>query len=232
MSITTQTALEAADTWKRLAALVPTIELYLEPQRAKSEVRMPPGSKPPISIAASDLLMELDTAASFYVSALVMETHDVKRFPNGLAAQLALIGERFGHFTSGEEKLAIDYCDEAHELMRKVGMLIAAPPPPQWMGPCSECGEGQLWLDKTIRCDECKALVDLETWRAQLLRGVESRLMDREEILFALTMLGHRTRSETLRQWISRERLVPIVKDPERFRFADVLTVAKIDIAA
>lgn len=224
--ITTALALEASDTWKQLAALVPTIELYLEPQRAKSEVRLPPGSKPPINLMASDLLMELDTAASFYVSALVMETSDVKRFPDGLAAQLALIGERYGHFTSGEEKLATDYCDEAHELMRKVEQLVTRPAPPKFMGPCQQCDGGELWL-KSARpmaiCDQCDSAEDLGTVRQRLHGTLNAMLVRRKEIQPALKVLGSKVTTDAVHKWVQRGRLVPAIKEPEMFRMSDAL---------
>ena len=234
--IDTATALEASATWATLARLVPTIELYLTPRPGKSEVRLPPKSKPPIDLVASDLLAELDQSANFYMSALLMETNDVKRFPDGLAAQLALVGERHGHWTADtDEKIATDYCDEAHEMMRKVTALVAPQDPQRWAGECQTCNEGALWLDvakERIRCDACNSAVDMGTWRDELLRGAKARVMDREEILFALVCLGHRVKAATLRQWIHRGRLVPIIREPEAFRFDDVLTVAKIEVAA
>lgn len=229
--IDTTTALEAAETWATLARLVPTIELYLTPRPGKSEVRMPPSSKPPIDLVASDLLMELDIAASFYVSALVMETHDVKRFPDGLAAQLALVGERYGHFTAGEEKLAIDFCDEAHELMRKVSALVLQPAPPKWLGPCRECNNGDLWLKQAranATCDECNASIDMGTWREGLWRALESTLMERDQIAPAIRLLGGKCTPSTVRSWIHRGRLVPIIADSELFRFMDAVDLAHI----
>lgn len=233
--IDTKTAIEAAETWKALAKLVPTIELYLTPRPGKSEVRMPPSSKPPIDLVASDLLMELDIAASFYVAALVMETPDVKRFPDGLAAQLALVGERYGHFTGDEEKLALDYCDEAHELMRKVERLVIQPTPPQFMGPCLTACGGDLWLRSgriAATCDHCESEADLGAVREQLARALESRLMERAEIAPALRILGAHVTVNTVKSWITRGRLVPILREPQRFRFTDAADLAGVKVAA
>lgn len=259
--VDTPTALEASATWRRLGDLVPTIELYLEPRRGKSEVRMPPASKLPLDVVATDLLLELDQACDFYIAALMLETPDIKRFPDTLTARLHLVGQRFGHFTTATDTrnarvkgpdgkplkddngqyvreprtLGLDYCDEAHEYLNRTIALVVSPLPPQWLGPCRNCDGGELWMRpgrNTITCDQCKSAVDLGTWREGLMRALESRLMDREEILSALVILGHRVKLGTLRQWIHRGRLVPIIQEPERFRFADVLTVAKIDIAA
>lgn len=226
MTITTATAIEASDTWKQLAALVPTIELYLEPRRSKSEVRLPPGSKPPIDLVASDLLMELDLAASFYVSALIMETPDVKRFPDGLAAQLALVGERYGHFTTGEDKLAMDFCDEAHELMRKVERLVVQPAPPKFMGPCQQCDGGELWLKGTrpvAMCGQCDSAEDLGAVRERLHVTLNAMLVRRPEIQPALKVLGSKVTTDAVHKWVQRGRLVPAIKDPEMFRMSDAL---------
>lgn len=229
--IDTATALEAAETWKRLASLVATVELYLTPRPGKSEVRMPPASKPPIDLVASDLLMELDQAATLYVAALLMETPDVKRFPDGLAAQLSLVGERYGHWTNDpDEKIGLDYCDEAHELMRKVERLVLQPVPPQWMGPCQTCQEGDLWLKPErafVTCDECGSAEDLVVLRERLLERLRNSVVPRKEIAPALRLLGSKSSAKTVHQWVSRGRLVPIIRKPEAFRMADALELCK-----
>lgn len=235
MTIDTQTAIEASETWKRLAGLVATIELYLEPRRSKSEVRMPPASKPPIDLVASDLLMELDIAASFYVSALCMETKDIKRFPDGLSAQLGLIGERHGHFTSdADEKIAMDFCDEAHELMRKVERLVVQPAPPSFMGPCLTACGGDLWLRQgrvAATCDQCGSDADLGSVREQLSRALESRLMRRTEIAPAIKLLGGKVTNEAIKKWVQRGRLVPVVREPELFRLTHALDLAHLSVS-
>ena len=231
--IDTPTAIEAADNWRRLADLVPLVRLYLEPRRGHSEAgRTAPKSKPPIDLGASDLLFDLDTSASFYCSALLMETDDVKRMPDALEDQLRLIAKRYGHFTAdADEKIALDFCDEAHELMCKVEVLVIQPLPPQWAGPCAmgECDGGmfQSKAQGTARCDTCGALMTFGDWAEWLARKAEIVLMDRGEILDALKMLGHPTKTNTLVQWIARKRVLPATTKPEMFRLSEVLALAE-----
>lgn len=227
--------LEAAATWATLARLVPTIELYLTPRPGKSEVRLPPKSKPPIDLVASDLLAELDQSANFYLSALLMETPDVKRFPDGLAAQLALVGERHGHWTSdADEKIALDFCDEAHEMLRKVERLIVQPVPPRFMGPCLAACGGDLYLThgKIIAtCDQCGSAADPGSVRDQIFSALESRLMRRTELVPALRLLGGKVTNEALKKWVQRGRLVPVVREPEMFRLTDALDLAHLSVS-
>lgn len=258
VTVSTATAIEASETWKRLAGLVPTIKLYLEPRRGKSEVRMPAASKLPLDVIASDLLRDLDIAATFYVSALAMETPDIKRFPDTLEGMLRLTGERYGHFTTDtdtrkvvakgrdgrplkdedgrfyniERSLGFDYCDEAKELLAQVGKLVAQPLPPQWMGPCPMCDDGALWLRNAhaggIRCDTCKAAIDESLWRGNLWRALESRLMERSQIAPAIRLLGGKCSTATVRTWIHRRKLTPVLADSELYRFMDAMELAHI----
>jgi len=232
VTIDTTTALEAADTWKRLASLVPTIELYLEPTRSGgNSVRRPAQSAPPLSIHASDLLMELDVAASFYCSALMMETPDVKRLPHGLAAQLMLIGRRHGHFTADpDQKIALDFCDEAHDLLTKVIALIMKPLPPQWMGPCQACRGGDLWLKDGrayVTCDACSSVEDLQRLHERLHTTMRAMVVKRAEIAPALRLLGSKATANTVKAWVQRGRLVPVMREPEVFRMADALELCR-----
>jgi hypothetical protein len=231
--IDTPTAVEAADNWRILAELVPLVRLYLEPRRGHSEAgRTAPKSKPPIDLGASDLLFDLDVSASFYCSALMFETADVKRMPDALEDQLRLIAKRYGHFTADpDEKIALDFCDEAEELVRKVELLIVQPLPPQWAGPCAglECVGGmfQSKAQGTAKCDTCGALMTFSDWAEWLARKAEIVLMDRREILDALKMLGHPTERKTLDKWVTRKRVLAVTSAPEMFRLSEVLCLAE-----
>lgn len=276
--ITQETALAAAANWRLLSRLVPTVRLYLEPVRTGTGgARSLPKSKLPLSITASDLLFDLDQAASFYCSALLIETDDIRVLPGTLEEQLMLVADRHGHFTAprpeseGDDvrmvrvqdpewrpmpgvpkdarwlrdeagqyerkarRVALDFCDEAEELIAKVGWLVLQPLPPRYMGPClAQCG-GDLWLEDkrtSAVCDTCASTADPTAVREQLFRAFESRLMKRSELAPALRLLGARTAVETVRSWIQRGRLVPVMREPQMFRFADAVELAGIDIAA
>lgn len=252
--IDTPTALEAADNWRRLAELVPLVRLYLEPRRGHNEAgRTAPKSRPPIDLGASDLLHELDMAASLYCSALLMETDDVTRLPATLEDQLRLIAQRHGHFTADpDEKIAHDFCDEAHELVRKVETLIVRPLPPYWAGPCTddEC-EGSLtvprpkphnshddpeaWDQSAVgTCDTCGKRLTPNERRDRLAQALDGRLAPRDEVLNALKILGAPIKPERLRQWVHRRRLVPAVtiSDVEYYRLTDAMELAGIERSA
>lgn len=161
----TTTALEARDTWLALAKLVPLIRLYLEPGRTgNSGRRSIPESRLPFNSEASDLLYDIEQAAEFYTTCLLMETHDVKQAPDTIEGMLELIANRHGHWTSDddwrlarvkepdgtytrkEHKLALDFCDDANTLMAKSLALLIQPIPERFMGRCpARCG-GDLWL--------------------------------------------------------------------------------------
>lgn len=230
------TALEAAENWRTLARLTPTIEDYLEPRRGTHTGRTVPQSRPPIDITASDLLLELDEASTHYLSALMMETPDVRAFPTTLAERLTLIGDRHGHWTADpNQQVALAYCDEAHTLMGRARHLIEQPPPPKFMGPCLTVCGGDLWLKPgriSATCDTCGSEADLGAVRSQLMRALEKRLMKRAELVAAIRILGGKVTTEAVKKWVQRGRLVPAVRDPEMFRFTDVLALTNIEVAA
>jgi len=232
----TTTALDAANTWRKLAQLIPTIELYLEPRRGKSEVHLPPSSRPPIDITASDLLHDIDEAANWYIAELLMETTDVRRAPNTRTARLELVADRHGHWTADPNpRIGLEYADTANDLMRRVEKLVTQPAPPKFMGPCLAACGGDLWLRHgrpAAICDQCGSAADLEAVREQLMRAMESRLMDRSELVVALRFLGAKTPRNTVDAWITRGRLVPVLRDPQMFRLGDALDLANVRLAA
>lgn len=235
VNIDTPTALQAADNWRTLGKLVPTIRLYLEPQRTKSEVHSPPRSKPPIDTTISDLLQELEDAANFYTLVLIDETKDINTWPATLTDRLNLIAQRHGHFTTATDRTATDYCDTAHHLLNKTATIITKPPPPAWLGPCTTGCGGNLWLKHgklAAKCDQCGSAIDLEQWRTHLYQALESRLMHRDEIAPAIRLLGGKCTANTIRTWIHRRKLQPILADSELYRFAEAMELAHITPSA
>lgn len=251
---------QAASEWRDLANLWETLHAYLEPHRSgESTGRTPPTSRPPISLIASDVLRELDDWAWFYASALMDETTEYTP-ANTTPERLRDIAERHGHFTAGEDerwvkhhrrdpdmppghwqRVALDYCDTAHEMRRKVLGVIERPPPPKFMGPCMAeggCG-GDVYLrhgEKIARCVECDQGHDDADLRRQMWRALEARLIRRDELREALNMLRphgtKRVSPELVRKWIQRGRLVPVIRDPELFRLTDAADVAGFDLTA
>lgn len=247
----------AAQDWRDIAEAFAGLHAYLEPRKGGGNVRMAPGSKPPISLVASDLIREIEEWAWFYASALMDETKDYTP-PNATVQRLLDIAERHGHFTSDDDerwvrgrhrdegmppghwqRVAMDYCDNAHELRRKAVGLVTQPPPPQFMGPCmAGCG-GDVYLtagESVARCVECDQGHHAGELRDQLWRALESRLIRRDELRHALNLLrkpgSKRISPPLIRKWIQRARLVPVIQEPELFRLTDAMDLAGIDMAA
>ena len=237
MTIPTATGLEAAQTWRNLADLWPLLHAYLEPRKSGADtVRTPPASKPPMSLVASDLIREISDWAWFYAAALMDETADGYVPSADVPSRLREIAMRHGHFTTVPDRTALDFCDQAHELMRKAVGLIEKPVPPTFAGPCMVVGcDGDLYVKPgraAATCAECAADVDLGQVREQLRRAMESRLMRRKEIAPALRMLGANSNYEAVKKWVQRGRLVPVIREPEMFRLTDAMDLAKIEVAA
>jgi len=230
--IATREAIEASDTWREIAGLIPTVELYLAPQSSHQDGPRPrPASKPPINLTASDLLREIDDLATFYAQVLMEETHDVTAIPAGTPATIELIASRFGHFTMSDERISLDYCDAAQDIIGKIGALVQTPLPKHFRGPCvTQCG-GDLWADEDtgiIACDGCKSMPSPEIVSAQLAAALAKRIMTRTEIRDAFKIIRLNVKADTLHKWVQRGKLRPAATFPEpRYRFADALELAE-----
>lgn len=245
----------AAGEWRMLANVWEPLHAYLEPQRRGANVgHTPPASKPPLSVSASLLIADIRDWAWFYASALMDETPDYVA-PRSTEQRLRDIASRYGHFTVDTnerwvkptvdmpeghwQRVAIDFCDRAHELVNRARGLVEQPPPPRFMGPCrdTECG-GDVYLiafDKMPRCTTCDLGHDAADMRQQLIRALESRLLKRDELREALNIAkppgSKRVPAATMRQWIKRGRLVPVIRDPELFRMTDAMELAGIKVS-
>jgi hypothetical protein len=144
---------------------------------------------------------------------------------------LVEVAKRYGHFTSEDDKTALDFCDEAHELRRKVSGAIARHEPARWQGPCpeDEC-VGELYQRAGMadaKCRECGRVVGPAEWRAIMHDALETRLMTRSELVSALHVVKRTVKPNTLDRWVSRGRLVPEVVDPDLFKFAHAYALAE-----
>ena len=264
MTVPTATGLEAAQTWRNLADLWPLLHAYLEPRKSGADtVRTPPASKPPMSLVASDLIQEISNAAFGYAAMLMDETNDYTPSAD-VPSRLREIAERHGHFTASTDTriahriiegkrqqepplveilVALDFCNDAHELMRKAVGLIEKPVPKRWKGPCIEFGcEGQLFVAPgraAATCDLCGADVDPATTNERLAKALDSHLVKANEITTAMKWLGAKVQYSTIRTWIHRGRLVPVMSTTDRegkplvlYRMTDVMDLAKVRVAA
>lgn len=219
--------------WTELAGIIPLLEVCLAPRPVPgSGVRTPPKSKPPIDMSVSKMLEEIGREVDFYVHVLLDEVNGYTA-PRRLDDRIRSLVDRRGHFMGTEDLCGLDFADCGETLLSRALGLITRPAPPRWRGPCriGECN-GQRYADQNdvIRCDECKNVTDENTWKIELIRALDSRLMRRGEILGALRMVGAKVKPDTLKKWITRKRLVPVIAEPELYRFTDAMDLANVKI--
>lgn len=148
------------------------------------------------------------------------------------------VARRYGHFTAADDRTALDFCDEAHELRRKVSGVITSREPARWVGPCpvNEC-DGELrqrrrpvhgvMVTEHATCQACGSTVGPVEWRAMMYEAFEKRLMTRSELVSALVVVRRPVKPNTLNHWVQRGRIVAVMSDPELFRFADGYELAE-----
>lgn len=148
----------------------------------------------------------------------------------GLLEQVA---RRYGHFTAAEDRTAVDFCDTAHELRRKVSGLLGDPVRAEYLGPCPGSGaegdgcSGELYLrpDRVDgACKECGERFDRTSHEAFLATQFEERLMTVSELRAALVRAGTPVPISTLYRWAAKERIT--TPDGELYRFSDAYALA------
>lgn len=168
---------------------------------------------------------------------------------------LVQVAKRYGHFTADPDgKIGLDFCDEAHELRRKVSGTLAKHEPARWQGPCpeAEC-VGEIYQRAGVtdaKCRACGRVVGPAEWRAIMAAAFESRLMTWSELVSALYVTGHAVPKETVATWVKRYKtwerekaraldtgervrpqprqcLIPAVLDPDLYRWADAYQLAE-----
>lgn len=203
-------ALWLADHWTHL-------EARLQPgsSAAASEVRAPsPDPALPIDLHVSDLMAEIDTLGWTRCHELMMETDDVASMPSTPEARLRLMAERYGHWVTGEERMALEFCDQVSDHRERVRKVLERPAPPRYVGPCSagEC-TGDLYVAEGKDGGTCRTCGT--EWlgpdqRAYVGKEMAERLMTQTEIRRALTILGMPVPEGTIKTWVHRGRLKPV----------------------
>lgn len=228
------TALRARDDLLAVAAAWGALRARLRPSGGTSDgVHTAPASRPPIDIGVSDLMAEIEQHARFLGQVLLEESHDFEPTTSTMPGLLEDVAKRYGHFAGpdADERLALDFCDEAHELRRKVSGTLARHESPRWQGPCpeAECvGEIYQRAGTTdAKCRECGRIVGPGEWRAIMHDAFETRLMTRSELVSALVVVKRTVKPNTLDRWVQRGRLAPVVVDPDLFQFARAYELAE-----
>lgn len=228
-------ALAARDDLLAIVAAWPALQARLEPSGSSTggASHPAPGSRPPIDLHVSDLMHEIETEARALGQILLEETDDWQPDTSEMPGLLRSVALRFGHFTHGDdEKTAYDFLDTAHEFRRKVSLVLERPEPPRWMGPCivPEC-DGELRLHGhriDTRCPECGNVAGLLELHAHLHAALKDRLMNASEITSALHVLGFDVPFETVKTWVKRGKLEPVVVEPTLYRLEDAKELADL----
>jgi len=197
-----------AERWDSLRA-------KLEPgRRGGSSVHTAPESTPPLALYVSDLMHEIETEARSLAHVLMDET-DWTPPTSHMPGLLSAVAERYGHWTSGDEHTALEFCDWAETAHEKVLAVLDPPERARYIGPCMvENCEGELRLREDQHAGECPSCgsgYTLHEYRTWLDVKFEERLMDRGEVCAALVMLGlvHTDRvHERVKNWTKRGQLV------------------------
>jgi len=225
-------ALRARDDLLAVAASWPALQARLRPASGSGD-RVTGSADPrsPIDVGVSDLLYRIEQHARFLGKVLLDETVDWQPTTSTMPGLLRDVAARYGHFTADDDKTALDFCDEAHELRRKVVGAIARHEPARWQGPCpeDEC-VGEIYQragNVDAKCRACGRVVGPAEWRAIMEAAFETRLMTRSELVSALHVVKRTVKPNTLDRWVSRGRLAPVVVDPDLFKFAHAYELAE-----
>jgi hypothetical protein len=186
----------------------------------------------PIDVGVSDTMRQIEDKLRFYARVLLEETDDWAPTTSTMPGLMDQVARRYGHFTSRSgERMALDFCDDAHEMRRMVSGTLAQHLPPHWQGPCpaDEC-PGEIYQRDGMTdavCRVCGRVVGPAEWRAIMRVAFDERLMTRSEMVSALHVVKRTVKPNTLDRWVQRGRIVPVVVDPDLFRFADAYELAE-----
>lgn len=241
MSISNLDALRARDDLLAVAAAWPALRARLRPSGGSSEIRTPPESRPPIAVAVSDTMRQIEDRTRFYARVLLEETEDWSPSTSSMPTLLVEVASRYGHWLgpTSPERAAIDFMDDAHEMRRMVAGTLASNEPARFQGVCpeSEC-PGEIYQRPGMtdaKCRQCARVVGPAEWRELMFAAFEDRLMTLSEIVSALVVTDHKTPIETVRTWAKRgakhgdptRGLVPVYVDPTLYKFADAWALAE-----
>lgn len=215
-------ALGARDDLLAVVTAWPALALLVAPQTAADTGPRVSGgddaaNRSPANLEALDLMHEIEDATRFYARVLIDETDDWAPTTSRMPGLLEDVADRYGHFTAGDDKTALDFCDWAHEAQRKVAGILSDREKARktWFGPCQveDCG-GQLHARPgaiSARCPVCGTEASMFTQRAYLREKLDAHLMTASEIASALKIEfeGDAPTFELVRSWISRKRLKP-----------------------
>ena len=233
--VDTQTALEAHRNLTWIVARWPDLQARLHPGipsalgghdgGRSAETRLP------IDTYVSDLMWEITQEAETLAHVLWDELDDPATFKprTHMPDLLEDVASRYGHWTASDERTALAFCDWAEHMRERVTKCIERPVPPKYVGPCPhDSCDGELHVRDgrtTVRCPLCRRDIPMEEQREYLAGALEATLMERGEIVAALSILGTPVKPKTLDAWVQRGRLTPAQED--LFRLTDAMALAE-----
>lgn len=107
---------------------------------------------------------------------------------------------------------ALDELDHCWHLLRTT---IDRPPKRTYAGPCDHCRRDMYAAQgaPSVQCRDCGATYDVNARREWLLEQADHTLAHASLIARALDELGEPIKSDRIRQWASRGRLIPKATD-------------------
>ena len=237
MSVSTADALRAKGQLDYIVSRWTDLRARLRPGGGNAMSGMPGGDgseSSPIDLGISDLIFEIEQEARSLGYVLLDETADWSPRSSRMPVLLADVAERYGHWTAGDDRTALAFCDWAEEYAGKVRHALERPAPAAYVGPCQSKGHdgagcgGELYLREGSVGGKCRECGTAFTWADQMAyveRELETRLMTQSEIVTALTILDLATPASTVRSWAQSGRMVEAVDG--LYRLADAKALAE-----
>lgn len=238
MTITTADALRAAENLTYIADHWTDLRARLVPGGGNAMTGMPSGDGSegaPIDLAISDLMFEVEQETRTLGYVLLDETTDWAPRSSRMPWLLFDVAERYGHWTAGDDRTALAFCDWAEEYQAKVQRALERPAPASYVGPCQGKGEDGAECNEDLylrpgrthgKCRVCGHEFTMDEQRGLVERELETRLMTVSELVSALVVLGTPVPVKTLRTWIARKRLQEAVPGETLYRLKEVKDLA------
>lgn len=183
----------------------------------------------PIDLHVSDLLAAIDWNVARHYAHILMDD-DPEWRPRAMTTVGLLRGvaERYGHFVT-DDRLALQFCDDAADYRGRVEKRLERPAPPVRMGPCpiAECA-GELYAHGSasmLRCPICLTETTTDAQRIYLAAELDNRFMTITEIGVALKIIDNPVPPGTLRRWASAGTLASV--DEGLYRLKDAIEQAE-----
>lgn len=240
MTITAREGHEAAESLQWIADHWTDLRARLRPGGGNALTGMPGGDgseASPIDLGISDLMREIEDEARSLGHVLLDETADWAPRSSRMPVLLYDVAERYGHWTAGDERTALAFCDWAEEYRDKVCRALERPAPASYVGPCQGKGDdgagcgGELHVRDgrtSGTCHECGRRFTLDEQRAFIERELSTRLMTVSELVTALVVLGTPVPLKTIRSWVQRKRLIAAVPGESLYRLNDAKELAEL----